>query len=201
MLPRARTVSEVPNGDNERSLDRPSYWKTSIHAHPDTMTCSHQILASATIPLSHRHALLIVAAVRLLSALRAGRRQAAAIARTGPSPAFADRFYHGSLGQRHRLHEPSKTLEIMKGLQRQTWQHGCADPHLCGARYHKTKPCPKNCKRHQRACPGHVPHRVLRVAPATLAGVLTVVAAVWSRSRSSPGLAAAVSPFPTSSSS
>jgi len=56
-----------------------------------------------------------------------------------------------------RLHEPSKTLEIMKGLQRQTWQHGCAGPHACGARYHKTKPCPKNCKRHQRACPPPCP--------------------------------------------
>jgi integrase len=56
-----------------------------------------------------------------------------------------------------RLHEPSKTLEIMKGLQRQTWQHGCDDPHVCGARYHKTKPCPKNCKRHQRACPPPCP--------------------------------------------
>ena len=52
-----------------------------------------------------------------------------------------------------RLHEPSKTLEIMKGLQRRTWQHGCDNPHACGARYHKTKPCPQNCKRHQRACP------------------------------------------------
>jgi len=47
-----------------------------------------------------------------------------------------------------RLHEASKTLEIMKGLQRQTWQHSCADPHACGARYHKVKPCPKNCMRH-----------------------------------------------------
>jgi integrase len=56
-----------------------------------------------------------------------------------------------------RLHEPSKTLEIMKGLQRQTWQHSCADPHACGARYHKVKPCPKNCKRHQRPCPPPCP--------------------------------------------
>ncbi len=56
-----------------------------------------------------------------------------------------------------RLHEPSKTLEIMKGLQRQTWQHGCADPHACGARYHKIKPCPKSCKRHQRECPPPCP--------------------------------------------
>jgi integrase len=53
----------------------------------------------------------------------------------------------------NRLHEPSKTLEIMKGLQRRTWQHGCDDPHACGDRYHKTKPCPPSCKRHQRACP------------------------------------------------
>jgi integrase len=52
-----------------------------------------------------------------------------------------------------RLHEPSRTLEVMKALQRQTWQHGCADPHACGARYHKTKPCPKNCSRHQGVCP------------------------------------------------
>ena len=56
-----------------------------------------------------------------------------------------------------RLHEPSKTLEIMKGLQRRTWQHGCADPHACGARYHKTKPCPQNCNRHTRACPPPCP--------------------------------------------
>ena len=52
-----------------------------------------------------------------------------------------------------RLHEPSKTLEIMQGLQRRTWQHGCANPHACGARYHKTSPCPKDCKRHTRRCP------------------------------------------------
>ena len=45
----------------------------------------------------------------------------------------------------------------MKGLQRQTWRHGCADPHACGARYHKTRPCPKNCKRHQRECPPPCP--------------------------------------------
>jgi integrase len=56
-----------------------------------------------------------------------------------------------------RLHEPSKTLEIMKGLQRRTWAHGCDDPHRCGARYHKTKPCPPGCKRHQRPCPPPCP--------------------------------------------
>jgi integrase len=56
-----------------------------------------------------------------------------------------------------RLHEPTKTLEIMRALQRRTWQHGCADPHACGARYHKTRPCPKDCKRHKRQCPSPCP--------------------------------------------
>lgn len=56
-----------------------------------------------------------------------------------------------------RLHEPSKTLEIMQAVQRRTWQHGCADPHACGAKYHKTKPCPDNCKRHKRSCPPPCP--------------------------------------------
>jgi integrase len=56
-----------------------------------------------------------------------------------------------------RLHEPSKTLEVMRALQRRTWHHGCADLHACGARYHKTRPCPKNCKRHKRPCPPPCP--------------------------------------------
>jgi len=56
-----------------------------------------------------------------------------------------------------RLHEPSKTLEIMRALQRRTWLHGCADPRACGTPYHKTKPCPKNCKRHKRVCPPPCP--------------------------------------------
>ena len=56
-----------------------------------------------------------------------------------------------------RLHEPSKTLEIIQAVQRRTWQHGCADPHACGGRYHKTRPCSKNCKRHKRACPPPCP--------------------------------------------
>jgi integrase len=74
-------------------------------------------------------------------------------------PRLAGAGYGGeALGLKwSRLHEPSKTLEIMKGLQRQTWQHGCANPHACGARYHKTQPCPKNCKRHKRECPPPCP--------------------------------------------
>jgi hypothetical protein len=34
---------------------------------------------------------------------------------------------------------------------------GCTDPHACGARYHKMKPCPKDCRRHQRPCPPPCP--------------------------------------------
>jgi integrase len=65
-------------------------------------------------------------------------------------------------------------------LQRLTWAHGCADTviqsmrkkgasqkdtdkavrqaeHECGARYHKVRPCPDQCKQHKRACPPPCP--------------------------------------------
>lgn len=60
------------------------------------------------------------------------------------------------------------TVEIGWQLQRLTWQHGCADPHRCGATSglngtsrHRTKPCPKprdktkRCAQHTSAngCP------------------------------------------------
>ena len=56
-----------------------------------------------------------------------------------------------------RLDEETKTLQIRKGLQRRTWEHGCDNPHACGAKYHKTKPCKAGCKRHQRPCPPPCP--------------------------------------------
>jgi hypothetical protein len=56
-----------------------------------------------------------------------------------------------------RLHEPTKTLETTKALQRRTWQHGCDDPRVCAACHHKTAPCPDGCKRHKRACPPPCP--------------------------------------------
>lgn len=53
-----------------------------------------------------------------------------------------------------RLDESTKSLRIVKQLQRQTWQHGCADPMACGAKYHKAEPCKETCKRHHRKpCP------------------------------------------------
>ena len=49
------------------------------------------------------------------------------------------------------------TLWVRNALQRRTWLHGCNDPHQCGARYHKTEPCKKGCRRHQRTCPTPCP--------------------------------------------
>ncbi|WP_158846982.1 tyrosine-type recombinase/integrase [Saccharothrix deserti] len=57
-----------------------------------------------------------------------------------------------------RLNESTKTLTIARGLQRRTWRHGCSDPHACGAKYHKVKPCKETCKRHSRKpCPPPCP--------------------------------------------
>lgn len=56
-----------------------------------------------------------------------------------------------------RLNDDTRMLYIAKQLQRRTWEHGCDDPHACGARYHKTKPCKKRCPRHTRKCPAPCP--------------------------------------------
>ncbi|GLY70726.1 site-specific integrase [Amycolatopsis taiwanensis] len=57
-----------------------------------------------------------------------------------------------------RLDKRNKALRIAKQLQRQTWKHGCDDPHACGATYHKTTPCKEGCKRHHRKpCPPPCP--------------------------------------------
>ncbi|MDR7304715.1 tyrosine-type recombinase/integrase, partial [Haloactinomyces albus] len=55
------------------------------------------------------------------------------------------------------LNEQNRTLRIRKALQRQKWQHGCTDPHTCGAKYHKTEPCKDGCKQHTRPCPPPCP--------------------------------------------
>lgn len=48
-------------------------------------------------------------------------------------------------------------VRIWWQLQRRKWQHGCQDPHACGAQHHKARPCPARCKRHARACPPPCP--------------------------------------------
>ena len=52
-----------------------------------------------------------------------------------------------------QLDRETMTIRVKDQIQRRTWQHGCDDPHACGARLHKTSRCPKDCKRHTRACP------------------------------------------------
>ena len=61
-------------------------------------------------------------------------------------------------------------MQIWWQLQRLQWQHGCEDPHACGAKHHRKacrknctahknyargcpKPCPKDCTSHEKACP------------------------------------------------
>ncbi|MGW4840528.1 tyrosine-type recombinase/integrase [Streptomyces globisporus] len=52
-------------------------------------------------------------------------------------------------------------------LQRLTWRHSCADPHLCGERLHRFDPCPPHCTRHKgykRGCPQPCPPGCIRHA-------------------------------------
>ncbi|WP_405018271.1 site-specific integrase [Kitasatospora sp. NBC_00070] len=76
-----------------------------------------------------------------------------------------------ALGLRWRfVDEEAETMDTSWQLQRLKWQHGCADPHACGARLHRgpcdpectkhrsckrgrPKPCPPACVRHASTCP------------------------------------------------
>ncbi|GGY60835.1 tyrosine-type recombinase/integrase [Streptomyces anulatus] len=52
-------------------------------------------------------------------------------------------------------------------LQRLTWRHGCAAPHLCGERLHRFDPCPADCTTHKgykRGCPKPCPKGCTRHA-------------------------------------
>lgn len=74
----------------------------------------------------------------------------------------------------HRVDLEANTVLIAKQIQRQTWRHGCDDPHACaaphcakkakrkcpptGCRRHTGKrgcppPCPEDCTDHARLCP------------------------------------------------
>ena len=65
----------------------------------------------------------------------------------------------------------AEQIRVWWQLQRNKWQHGCDDPHECGMRLdkkgrprHRLKPCPENCKQHQRACPPLCPKDCTRHA-------------------------------------
>lgn len=79
-----------------------------------------------------------------------------------------------TLGLRwHRVHldppgDETPYAKLETQLQRRPWQHGCADPHACGAvprkaspgGYHHFAPCPSDCRRHRsfkRGCPPPCP--------------------------------------------
>src|SRR5581483_4308580 len=52
------------------------------------------------------------------------------------------------------------SIKVWWQLQRLGWQHGCDDPHACGQRLHKTKPCRPGCTVHEgykRGCPKPCP--------------------------------------------
>jgi hypothetical protein len=66
----------------------------------------------------------------------------------------------------HRLDLNNGLLRTPKQLQRHKWEHGCANPHACGARLHKTEHCPKDCQRHVRPCPQPCPPNCVRHASA-----------------------------------
>ncbi|MGW0891774.1 tyrosine-type recombinase/integrase [Saccharopolyspora sp. NPDC002578] len=90
-----------------------------------------------------------------------------------------------------RLDRRKKALKIREAIQRRTWEHGCSDPHACGAKYHKVKPCPEQCKRHTRACPQPCPADCTdhaRWCPQRRSGGLVLVELKSSAGRRSIGL-------------
>ena len=91
-----------------------------------------------------------------------------------------------------------KTLQINQAMQRRKWEHGCDQPHECGAKYHKAEPCKKDCFKHKRACPPpcrpncveharNCPERRGIALPDQLAALLVVHKATQNREREFAG--------------
>jgi len=99
------------------------------------------------------------AILRVASGRRNGARWFVALA-IGPRPSE-------TLGLRWcDLDLDKGTVSIEWQLHRpDVWQHGCDDPHTCGAAprrhnpagLHRFDPCPKDCRRHVRKCPPPCP--------------------------------------------
>jgi len=98
--------------------------------------------------------------------------------------------------------EPGEA-RVWAQLQWLTWAHGCDDPHACGRKYHKTRPCPAKCSRHARACPPpcpddctdharHCPKRKLPRGSIRLSGALVLREAVKEKKRKTVPIPAAV---------
>ncbi|MFH9678243.1 tyrosine-type recombinase/integrase [Streptomyces globisporus] len=85
-------------------------------------------------------------------------------------------------------------------LQRLTWRHGCANPHLCGARLHRFDPCPPHCTKHKgykRGCPKPCPPGCTRHAstcPIRKGGGLTYTRPKTKKSRNAVPIPASFIP-------
>lgn len=75
------------------------------------------------------------------------------------------------------LDTAAETLSVRRALQRQTWRHGCGDPHACGTPFHRPKPCRKSCKERGGKCPKPCPPNCTghaRACPDRIGGGLVV---------------------------
>ncbi|MEE1791413.1 tyrosine-type recombinase/integrase [Streptomyces sp. BE308] len=86
-------------------------------------------------------------------------------------------------------------------LQRLTWKHGCADPHVCGERLHRFEPCPPHCTTHKgykRGCPKPCPKGCARHAstcPDRKGGGLTFTRPKTKKSRNAVPIPAPFIPY------
>jgi integrase len=75
------------------------------------------------------------------------------------------------------LNKKTKVLRVRKQRQRQTYRHGCLNPVVCAADYHKIKPCRPTCRTHKKACPPVCPSdcaKHARYCPQRIGGVVDV---------------------------
>ncbi|GAB3914365.1 tyrosine-type recombinase/integrase [Kibdelosporangium lantanae] len=76
-----------------------------------------------------------------------------------------------------RLNTKTKVLRVSKQRQRQSYEHGCADPRACAEPHHKTAPCKKPCPRKHKNCPPLCPPtcaKHARYCPQRIGGVVEV---------------------------
>jgi integrase len=140
---------------------------------PATITTAHRILSAAlndavrppkrighnpatlaTPPKGDRHEAMppdedeVLAILEACEAWRAGPRWVSAIAtgmRQGESLGLL--WPHVDLDDVN-----DASIDVQWTLMRLKWEHGCTDPHACGARLHKAK-CPDGCEAHASSCP------------------------------------------------
>lgn len=159
-LPDMRTSPSSTAGDRPLGVLQPG-WQREIVARNVALMVEPPSAAEGEIePFTQAEA-------RALLAEAADRRNGARW-----SVALAEGLRQGeALGLRWKYVDlDAGVMKIWWQLQRLTWQHGCEDPHICGAKHHRKackasctaytklkngcpKPCPKGCTGHAKACP------------------------------------------------